>query len=56
MTKKHKGEVKVSVKGNPFTQNTENAWNFGVWKTEDIHVEWDVKQIIEILKKLGGKG
>jgi hypothetical protein len=52
MTKKHKGEVKVSVKGNPFTQNTENAWNFGVYKTDHMSVDLGIKEILELLKRL----
>ena len=56
MTKKHKGEVKVSVQGNPFAYNEENAWNFGVHKVDEMHVDWDIKRILELLKKLGGKG
>lgn len=56
MTKKQKGEVKISVKGNPFSYNPGNEWNFGVHKTENMTVSWDIKQILELLKKLGGKG
>jgi len=36
MTKK-KGEVKISVKGNPYSQNNQ-SWNFGVYKTDNMNV------------------
>lgn len=51
MTKK-KGEVKVSVKGNPYSQNKE-MWNFGVYKTDNMNVDLGLQQILELLKRLG---
>lgn len=53
---KRRGEVKVSVKGNPFAYNPDNAWNFGVTKTEDMHVDLGLKEILELIKRLSGKG
>jgi hypothetical protein len=53
---KRKGEVKISVKGNPFNKNTGDEWNFGVWKVDNMHVDWDIKQLLDIIKKLGGNG
>lgn len=51
---KRKGEVKVSVKGNPFSYN-ENPYNFGVNKQDIIHVDWDLTELLAIIKKLQGK-
>lgn len=53
MTKKHKGEVKISVKGNPFGHNPENQWNFGVYRTDHMSVDLGIKEILELLKRLG---
>ena len=51
MTKK-KGEVKISVKGNPYSQNNQ-SWNFGVYKTDNMNVDLGLQQILELLKRLG---
>jgi len=50
--KKIKGEVKVSVKGNPFSQN-DTQWNFGVYKTENMKVDLGLQQLLDLLKNLG---
>jgi hypothetical protein len=49
---KRKGEVKISVKGNPFAYNPENQWNFGVYKTDNMSVDLGIKEILELLKRL----
>lgn len=51
MTKK-KGEVKVSVKGNPFKKN-ETSWNFGVHNVKVLNADLGLQQILELLKRLG---
>ena len=53
---KRKGEVKISVQGNPFSYNPKNQWNFGVYKADDMSIDLGIKQILELIKRLSGKG
>jgi len=50
--RKNKGEVKVSFKGNPFKSN-QNPWNFGAYKVDNMSVDLGIKEILELLKRLG---
>ncbi|MDC1281816.1 hypothetical protein N8Z09_04090 [Methylophilaceae bacterium] len=50
--KKTKGEVKVSFTGNPFKKN-ETSWNFGVHNVKVLNADIGLKQIMELLKRLG---
>lgn len=51
--KKVKGEVKISVKGNPYAFNPRNQWNFGVYKPDNMNIDMGIKQIMDLLKRLG---